>query len=76
MLQEFFRCRKTQPAVAPANSSALIGVEKPVDFRLADWLLKGDAGEHFERGGRETKTSARSALFTQICAQRLCGPLL
>lgn len=26
------------------------------DFRLADWLLKGDAREHFERGARETKT--------------------
>jgi hypothetical protein len=48
MLQEFFRCRKTQLAVAPANSSALIGVEKPVDFRLADWLPKGDARQHFK----------------------------
>jgi hypothetical protein len=51
---------KRNPPSAPANSShkleiakfhnepAFVGVEKPVDFRLADWLPKGDAGEHFK----------------------------
>ena len=35
------------------GESALFGVEEPVDFRLADWLLKGDAGEHFKRSGAQ-----------------------
>jgi hypothetical protein len=33
------------------DEAALIGVEEPVNFRLADRLLKGDIGEHFESGG-------------------------
>jgi hypothetical protein len=81
-LQERFGCRKAQAAIATGeflhkleiphfhDEPALVGIEKPVDFRLADWLLKGDAGEHFEREGRETKITARSALFVQICGQR------
>jgi len=35
------------------GESALFGVDEPVDFRLADWLLKGDAGEHFKRSGAQ-----------------------
>ena len=44
------------------GESALFGVEEPVDFRLADWLLKGNAGEHFEGRRREIKISARPRL--------------
>ena len=77
------RCGEAQTAVCPCeflhkleiaerhDKAALICVEKVVDFRLTDRLLKGDAGEHFERGGREIKTLARATLFAQICSQRL-----
>ena len=56
-LQEFSCGRKAQPAVGADeilhkleipkfhNQPALVGVEKLVDFRLADLLPKGDAGE-------------------------------
>ena len=66
--------KRRQPS-APANSStspeiaerhdkaALISVEKVVDLRLTDRLLKGDAGEHFERRGRESRTRVRASLF-------------
>jgi hypothetical protein len=38
-----------QNCCAHGNSSAeLIGVEKVIDFRLADGLLKGNAREHFK----------------------------
>ena len=30
------------------NEPTLVGIEEPVDFRLADWLFKGDTGEHLE----------------------------
>jgi hypothetical protein len=59
------RCHKAQPTVGTGkflhelvpefhDKPALIDIEKAVEFRLVDWLLKGDAGEHF--GGREIKT--------------------
>jgi hypothetical protein len=50
-LQEFCSCRKAKTAVGAGeflhkleiakfhNEPALVSVEKPVDFRLADWLL-------------------------------------
>jgi hypothetical protein len=41
------------------------------DFRLADWLPKGNAGEHFEGRRCEIKMPARATLFAQICGQRL-----
>ena len=59
-LQEFFRCGEAQPAVGAGeflhkleipqfdNEPALVDVEKLVDFRLADWLPKGDARQHFK----------------------------
>jgi hypothetical protein len=48
----------------------LIGVEKEVDFRLADWLLKGDARQHLEGRRCHFKIPARSAiLLAQICGQ-------
>jgi hypothetical protein len=53
------------------NQSALVGIEKPVDFRLADWLPKGDAREHFKARRCHLKISARAALFAQICGQGL-----
>jgi hypothetical protein len=74
-LQEFFRCRKAQPAVGAGeflhkleipefhNEPALVGVEKTVDFRLADWLLKGDAREHFKARHCHFKIPARPTLF-------------
>ena len=77
------RCGEAQAAVGTGeflhkleipkfhNEPALVGVEKLVDFRLADGLLKGDAGEHFECRGAEKKTPARTALFAQICGQCL-----
>jgi hypothetical protein len=55
---------KAQPTVATGkfvhelevpefhDEAALVGVEELVDFCLADRLLKGDAGEHFECRGR------------------------
>ena len=33
------------------DKPALVGIEKPVDFRLTDWLLRGNAQKDFERGG-------------------------
>ena len=45
--------------------------EKTVNFRLTDRLLEGDAGEHFERRGREIKTPARNALFPQYAPSAL-----
>ena len=82
-LQKCLRRSEAQTAVATGkflhkleiaechDEAALVGVEKAVDFRLTDRLLKGDAGEHFEGRGREFKISARAALFAQICGQRL-----
>ena len=64
-LQERLGCRKAEPPVGTGkfldkleiaefhDEAALIGVEEAVDFRLANRLLKGDAGEHFEGRGRE-----------------------
>jgi hypothetical protein len=72
-LQEQFRCREAQAAVCTGkflhkleiserhDEPALVGIEETVDFRLADRLPKGDAGEHFERGGRETRNPVLSA---------------
>ena len=66
-LQKGFRCGEAQPAVGAGeflhkleipkfhNEPALVGVEKLVDFRLADWLPKGDAGEHFKGRGCQLK---------------------
>ena len=87
-LQERFSCRKAQTAVGTGeflhkleipkfdDEPALVGIEKPVDFRLADWLLKGDAREHFE--GRRcqfedfrSRHSVRSHMRPTPC----CGPL-
>jgi hypothetical protein len=45
------------------DESALVGVEEPVDFRLADRLPERNAGKHFERGGREMRTPVCSSLF-------------
>jgi len=79
-LQKGFRCGEVQTAIGGGeflykleipefhHEAALVDVEETVDFRLADWLLKGDAGEHFECRGREIKICARSALFAQIRA--------
>ena len=53
------------------NEPALVGVEKLVDFRLADWLPKGDAGEHFKARRCHVKISARATLFAHIGGQRL-----
>ena len=82
-LQEQFRCREAQAAVCTGkflhkleiserhDEPALVGIEETVDFRLADWLPKGDAGEHFERRGRETRNLVRVVLFAQIVSQGL-----
>ena len=60
-LQKGFRCRKAQTTVGTGellhkleipefhHEAALVDVEETVDFRLADRLLKCNAGEHFER---------------------------
>jgi hypothetical protein len=65
---------EAQSAVAPGkflhklqipefhDQPALVSAEKVVDFCLADWLLKGDAGEHFECRGRETRIPAQATL--------------
>ena len=58
------------------DKPALVGIEKPVDFRLTVWLLKGNAQKDFERGGRETKTPDRAVLLAQICGQRCCTETL
>ena len=82
-LQERFSCGEAQPAVGTGkflhkpeipefhDEPALVGIEKPVDFRLADWLPKGDARQHFKGRRRHLKISARATLFAHICAQRL-----
>jgi len=74
-LQKGLRCGEAQTAVCPCeflhkpeiaerhDKAALISVEKVVDLRLTDRLLKGDAGEHFERRGRESRIRARASLF-------------
>jgi hypothetical protein len=74
-LQKGLRCGEAQTAVYSCkflhkleiaerhDKAALICVEKVVDFRLTDRLLKGDAGEHFERRGRESRIRARASLF-------------
>jgi hypothetical protein len=74
-LQERFGCCKAQPAVGAGEflhkleipkfhyKAALVDVEETVGFRLADRLLKGDAGQHFECRRREIKTFAPSALL-------------
>ena len=49
-------CGRHAPCWSLPTLVASGSVTPPVDFRLADWLLKGDAREHFERGARETKT--------------------
>jgi hypothetical protein len=43
----------------PHHQPPLIGVEKVVDFRLADWLLKGDARQHLEGRRCHFKIPAR-----------------
>ena len=62
-LQESHSCGEAEAAVGSSkffyqpqipklhNQAALVGVEEPVDFRLADWLLKGDTSDYFERSG-------------------------
>jgi hypothetical protein len=62
-LQERLGCREAQATVCTGkflhkleiserhDEPALVGIEETIDFRLADWQPKGDAGEHFERGG-------------------------
>ena len=77
-LQERPSCGKAQPTVGAGeflykleiakrhDESTLVGVEEPVDFRLADRLLECNAGKHFERGGRELRTPACWGLFAQI----------
>ena len=42
------------------DGPALVGVEKLIDFRLADWLPKGDAGEHFKGPYCQLKICARA----------------
>jgi hypothetical protein len=42
-----------------------------IDFRLADWLLKGNAGEHFKGRRCHLKVCARTTLFAHIGGQRL-----
>ena len=83
MLQEFCRGRKAKTAVGAGkflheleiakfdNEPALVSVEKEVDFRLADWLPKGDAGEHFKCPCCQLKICARATLFAHIGGQRL-----
>jgi hypothetical protein len=73
-----FRCGEVQTAIGAGellhkleipefhHEAALVDFEETIDFHLADRLLKGDAGEHFECRGREIKICARSALFAQI----------
>ena len=83
-----FPCGEAQTAVCPCeflhkpeiaerhDKAALISVEKMVDLRLTDRLLKGDAGEHFERRGRESrfglarvcslKYAAKALLWTSV----------
>jgi hypothetical protein len=51
-------------------SQWLVGVEDTIDFRLDNRLLKGNAGQHFEGPGRETRIPVRCFLFT-ICGQAL-----
>lgn len=82
-LQEFLVVAKRSRPSAPANSSKsfrslslttsprLSASKKPVDFRLADWLLERNAGKHFECGGRETRNPVRFVLFAQIVGQGL-----
>ena len=53
------------------NEATLVGVEKLVDFRLPDWLPKGDAGEHFKGPCCQLKICARATLFAHIGGQRL-----
>ena len=86
-LQKCLRRSEAQTAVATGkffhkpeiaerhDKAALICVEKVVDLRLTDRLLKGDAGEHFERRRCHLKISARATLFAQICGQRLAVDL-
>jgi hypothetical protein len=52
------------------NESALVGVEKPVDFRLADWLSKGDAGE-LQSSPLSFEGSRSECPVTHVGAQRL-----
>ena len=73
--KKVLRCGEAQTAVCPCeflhkpeiaerhDKAALISVEKVVDLRLTDRLLKGDSGEHFERRGRESRIRARASLF-------------
>ena len=82
-LQERLGCREAETGVCTSkflhkleipkfhNEPALVGVEKSIDFRLADWLPKGDAGEHFKARRCHLKISARATLFAHIGGQRL-----
>jgi len=82
-LQERLRCGKAQPAVVTGelfdeheipefhDECALVGIEEVIDFCLANRLLKGDAGEHFECRGRDARILAPKVLFTQIRSQCL-----
>ena len=83
-LQEHFSRRKAQPTIGAGeflyeletakrrDESPLVGIEEPVDFRLTDWLLECDAGEHFERGCRETRDAVASVLFTSNSEPKRC----
>ena len=87
-LQKGLRCGEAQTAVCPCeflhklqiaerhDKAALICVEKVVDFRLTDRLLKGDAGEHFERRGRESRIRARQALLWTSVVRSETTPLI
>ena len=82
-LQECFRCGEAQPAVGAGeflhqleipkldDQPPLIGIEKEIDFRLADRLPKGDAREHFKGSCCQLKICARATLFAHIRSQRL-----
>jgi hypothetical protein len=64
------------------NEPALVGVEKPVDFRLADWLPKGDARHHFasdwwlDCSGLLQNDFFRLFVFAEPNKHRLAQPLV
>jgi hypothetical protein len=46
---------RKNPRRASSRAVSRLGVKEAVDFRLADELLKGNAGEHFKCGARGPK---------------------
>ena len=53
------------------DQPALVGVEKLVDFCLADWLPRGDASRYFKGPCCHLRICARATLFAHIGGQRL-----